>query len=574
MYSYRKKTVLSNRHSNERSRVGCEPPTGEQGRAQRRTHMKWSIWLLLSLSAAAAVSFSSCLLGGQDSLEEGILQVSFSDGARSIWTADSADSSIESCRLVIQGPGETAGSISRVFNTGAAEGVNITVDGLRAGEYRMEIEGFDALDAGGGQIAFLKEQESGERTVPFTIRRGEVTQVTAELVPTVGAEYTGTLEISSISFLGFSGDTRLMQNNPEITLSLSSLGSADLSGFSATAPTYTENDGKRDLSSPAPVTAASMGTYSVTYGESSTGDAGPEDIGKLTLADIPGGWYELTVDFRLDIENEGGDARENRYRQDVYFVQILNGKTTSGSVTVRGSQLETGTLDAWIFENMEPMEVTLSEGAAISGGIVAAEGSSVGLSAGGTKFVITSFGSSVYVTDQALSEDARWYWYVNGQLAYEERGSESTFVSDGPDQSLSGYRDPDYDGAYPGNFLGEAGVYELVVYVLDFGNSGEDAADNNYFGSASAAVTVDKDVTVTVSYDANGGEGELPSYEVTVNGTYGDQLSDGWMIERDDHIFSHWNTLPDGSGITVYSNTTVLFDEDHTLYAQWDQFSP
>jgi uncharacterized repeat protein (TIGR02543 family) len=531
--------------------------------------MKWSIWLLLSLSAAAAVSFSSCLLGGQDSLEEGILQVSFSDGARSIWTADSADSSIESCRLVIQGPGETAGSISRVFNTGAAEGVNITVDGLRAGEYRMEIEGFDALDAGGGQIAFLKEQESGERTVPFTIRRGEVTQVTAELVPTVGAEYTGTLEISSISFLGFSGDTRLMQNNPEITLSLSSLGSADLSGFSATAPTYTENDGKRDLSSPAPVTAASMGTYSVTYGESSTGDAGPEDIGKLTLADIPGGWYELTVDFRLDIENEGGDARENRYRQDVYFVQILNGKTTSGSVTVRGSQLETGTLDAWIFENMEPMEVTLSEGANINGGIVAAENYSVEFSASGTKFAVTGIGSDAYVTTEPLSKDARWYWYVNGQLAYEESGSESTFVSNGAYQNQANYYDPDYDGAYPGNFLGEAGVYELVVYVLDFGNSGEDAADNNYFGSASATVTVDKEVTVTVSYDANGGEGSISSYDVTVNGDYSQTLSDGTGFTRTNYTFTGWNTSSDGSGVTVTADTPVYIGDDHTLYAQW-----
>ena len=79
----------------------------------------------------------------------------------------------------------------------------------------------------------------------------------------------------------------------------------------------------------------------------------------------------------------------------------------------------------------------------------------------------------------------------------------------------------------------------------------------------------------TVSYDANGGSGNIPSftkfYSATGETAYYETLSDGSGFSKVGYRVAEWNTMPDGSGtsypISGYytaNGTTAV-----TLYAQW-----
>ena len=79
----------------------------------------------------------------------------------------------------------------------------------------------------------------------------------------------------------------------------------------------------------------------------------------------------------------------------------------------------------------------------------------------------------------------------------------------------------------------------------------------------------------TVSYDANGGSGSIPSftkfYSATGETAYYETLSDGSGFSKVGYRVAEWNTMPDGSGtsypISGYytaNGTTAV-----TLYAQW-----
>lgn len=76
--------------------------------------------------------------------------------------------------------------------------------------------------------------------------------------------------------------------------------------------------------------------------------------------------------------------------------------------------------------------------------------------------------------------------------------------------------------------------------------------------------------TCTVTYNANGGIGTLPSDEteytngatVTVLGNYG-------KLTKDGYAFTGWNTKADGSGESYKDNEKFIITANTTLYAQW-----
>ncbi|MBS0937933.1 InlB B-repeat-containing protein, partial [Lactiplantibacillus plantarum] len=88
---------------------------------------------------------------------------------------------------------------------------------------------------------------------------------------------------------------------------------------------------------------------------------------------------------------------------------------------------------------------------------------------------------------------------------------------------------------------------------------------------------VDREVTLT--YDLNGGIGELPSsvtdnrYAVVTvdpsgNGTgLTKEVNNGSSIVK--YVFIGWNTSADGSGYSFYPGGALSLDADWTLYAQW-----
>jgi len=81
-------------------------------------------------------------------------------------------------------------------------------------------------------------------------------------------------------------------------------------------------------------------------------------------------------------------------------------------------------------------------------------------------------------------------------------------------------------------------------------------------------------VTVTLTYDINGGTGDTPSDQTG----FVDQdvtVADGIGFERDEAVFAGWNTAPDGSG-TGYPPGALfnLGNGGGVLYAQWRAREP
>lgn len=73
--------------------------------------------------------------------------------------------------------------------------------------------------------------------------------------------------------------------------------------------------------------------------------------------------------------------------------------------------------------------------------------------------------------------------------------------------------------------------------------------------------------TYTVTFDANGGEGEMED-QVFVPGE--EQTLNENIFSRENYLFTGWNTKADGTG-TDYADGGAIIDltEDMTLYAQW-----
>ena len=73
--------------------------------------------------------------------------------------------------------------------------------------------------------------------------------------------------------------------------------------------------------------------------------------------------------------------------------------------------------------------------------------------------------------------------------------------------------------------------------------------------------------TVTVTFDANGGTGEMAPQAFTV-GTA--QALSTNTFTRENYNYKNWNTAADGSGTTYENSQEITVSEGMTLYAQWE----
>ena len=85
-------------------------------------------------------------------------------------------------------------------------------------------------------------------------------------------------------------------------------------------------------------------------------------------------------------------------------------------------------------------------------------------------------------------------------------------------------------------------------------------------GTDGACWDVDKPVTYTISYNANGGSG-APSNQTKTHGT--DLKLSGTKPTRSGYTFVNWNTKSDGSGTSYASGATYNTNANITLYAIW-----
>ena len=74
--------------------------------------------------------------------------------------------------------------------------------------------------------------------------------------------------------------------------------------------------------------------------------------------------------------------------------------------------------------------------------------------------------------------------------------------------------------------------------------------------------------TYSVTYDANGGQGQIIDDEdYAENATVTVKAADG--LSKDNATFVNWNTVADGTGTSYNANDTFQITENTTLYAIW-----
>jgi len=71
---------------------------------------------------------------------------------------------------------------------------------------------------------------------------------------------------------------------------------------------------------------------------------------------------------------------------------------------------------------------------------------------------------------------------------------------------------------------------------------------------------------ITVDFDANGGEGTMPTWTGKPNTSFDLPKN---TFTREGYSFTGWNTKADGTGTSYADGETVNFSADTTLYAQW-----
>ncbi|GHV36893.1 hypothetical protein AGMMS49546_03190 [Spirochaetia bacterium] len=75
-------------------------------------------------------------------------------------------------------------------------------------------------------------------------------------------------------------------------------------------------------------------------------------------------------------------------------------------------------------------------------------------------------------------------------------------------------------------------------------------------------------ITVTVSYNANGGSGTAPGSQ-TVNAGSSVTVASGSGLSKSGYTFSGWNTTADSTGTAYEAGASMTVTANTTLYAQW-----
>ena len=85
--------------------------------------------------------------------------------------------------------------------------------------------------------------------------------------------------------------------------------------------------------------------------------------------------------------------------------------------------------------------------------------------------------------------------------------------------------------------------------------------------TASVAVPIPAISPVTITFDANGGSGTVPT-AITTYPKVAETIPSN-SLTRTGYAFDSWNTASDGSGTAYATGSTIALTDDVTLYAQW-----
>ncbi|MDR1804478.1 MAG: InlB B-repeat-containing protein [Treponema sp.] len=113
-------------------------------------------------------------------------------------------------------------------------------------------------------------------------------------------------------------------------------------------------------------------------------------------------------------------------------------------------------------------------------------------------------------------------------------------------------------------------------YTFGGWNTKTDGTGTNYAAGASYTVTASVTLyakwipvpsTFTITFDANGGSGAVPS--VTASAGSSVTLPSGGGLSKNNYAFSGWNTESNGTGTNFTTGTSYTVTVNTTLYAKW-----
>lgn len=172
-----------------------------------------------------------------------------------------------------------------------------------------------------------------------------------------------------------------------------------------------------------------------------------------------------------------------------------------------------------------------------------------------------------------LKNNCTWKWTtqngVNGYEVTSKTNGNSIFLPAASGRYVTSVGGVGSYGRYWTSSLYESEPNR--AYGLGF-NSGSVDWYVNYrsYGYTVRAVFSENDTPstfVTLSFDANGGEGTMPAqtFEAGVS-----QAITANTFTRSGYAFTGWNTNADGSGTSYTDKQSITISQDMTLYAQWE----
>ena len=170
-----------------------------------------------------------------------------------------------------------------------------------------------------------------------------------------------------------------------------------------------------------------------------------------------------------------------------------------------------------------------------------------------------------------LLSDGAVYTTAGGADIISSRGTGKFVLTNGAGTSTSTYMYKDYTTNYDTISINSAKLHNGTEYAgteEEYTLTDNAAANSVYYWNTSDSKWKLEGAVedVTVTFEANGGNGEAMQQSVT-SGT--DTVLNANTFTRDGYTFAGWNTAADGTGTAYADGATVNLTEDLVLYAQW-----
>ena len=170
-----------------------------------------------------------------------------------------------------------------------------------------------------------------------------------------------------------------------------------------------------------------------------------------------------------------------------------------------------------------------------------------------------------------LQSDGYVYTTAGGADITSSEGTGKLILTNGAGTETVTYMYKDYTTTYDEIPITSAKLHNGSQYVgteEEYTLTDGAAAGSTYFWNSddSKWKLEGETETVTITFDANEGEGSMEAQTVE-SGV--EAVLTGNSFTREHYTFQAWNTAPDGSGTSYENGATVNFTEDTTLYAIW-----